>query len=294
MRGRQIKKISAQHKRDTCLVPLVSSFISRLSPLRTRFCEVALLAFFLVALTGSCSSQSGLGSQSDRLSFEKQVSAPYDQIEIKNSLTLDALPTIQRTRGQVPPVLAGTELLSRSANCIASVGQSKDGQRTWFNMVRFHEFRLNVIRKYFLLVDEKSGRLRPGSRRGMKFDCQMVLEEAMLGESYPSEYAKQIALLRYVLENLQRDAGELGADIDAPGQKNRTLSVLTMLMNQTFEMILLKLDSSPLLTARLSGPEGAPFDHINFDEGTVRMTTNDDIVTVQIRFGSFARTAQDD
>ena len=126
----------------------------------------------------------------------------------------------------------------------------------------------------------------------MKFDCQMVLEEAMLGESYPSEYAKQIALLRYVLENLRKNAGELGADIDAPGQKNRMLSVLTMLMNQTFEMILLKLDSSPLLTARLGGPDGAPFDHINFDEGTVRMTIDDDVVTVQIRFGSFALSAE--
>ncbi len=255
-------------------------------------CAPALWAFCFLILTGGCSSRSGLGSKPERLSFEQQVSSPYEQIEIKKSLTLDALPTIQRTRGKLPPALSGTELLSRSANCIASVGQSKDGQRTWFNMIRFHEFRLNVIRKYFLLVDERSGRLRPGARRGMKFDCEVVLEEAMLGESYPSEYAKQIALLRYVLESLRKDASELGADIDAPGQENRMLSVLTMLMNQTFEMILLKLDSSPLLTARLGGPEGARFDHINFDEGNVRMTIDDDVVTVQIRFGSFALSAE--
>jgi len=246
-----------------------------------------------LALTCGCSSQSGLGSKPGRLSFEQQVSAPYDQIDIKKSLTLDALPTIQRTRGKLPPALVGTELLSRSANVVASVGQSKDGQQTWFNMIRFHEFRLNVIRKYFLLVDERSGRLRPGVRRGLRFDCEVVLEEAVLGESYPSEYARQISMLRYVLENLRRDAGELGADIDAPGQNNRMLSVLTMLMNQTFEMILLKLDSSPMLTARLSGPDGARFDHINFDEGTVRMTIDDDVVSVQIRFGSFAFSTED-
>ncbi|MFH1717447.1 MAG: hypothetical protein ABIF19_08870 [Planctomycetota bacterium] len=256
--------------------------------------ELALLACCLAALAGGCSSQSGLASRRGQLSFEQEVSAPYDQIAIKQSLTLDALPAIQRTRGQLPPALAGTELLSRSANVIASVGQSKDGQRTWFNMIRFHENRLNVIRKYFLLVDERTGSLRAGSRRGLRFDCQMVLEEAVLSESYPSEYARQIAMLRYVRENLRRDADELGADIDAPGQNNRTLSVLTMLMNQTFEMILLKLDSSPMLTAQLSRPGGAQFDHLNFDKGTVRMAVEGDIATVEIRFGPFARTAEGD
>jgi len=256
--------------------------------------ELALILCCLATLAGGCSSQSGLASQRGRLSFEQEVSAPYDQIAIKQSLTLDALPAIQRTRVQLPPALAGTELLSRNADAVASVGQSKDGQRTWFNMIRFHEFRLNVIRKYFMLVDERAGRLRPGSRRGMRFDCQVVLGQALLDESYPSEYARQITILKHVLENLRKDAAELGADIDAPGQNNRTLSVLTMLMNQTFEMILLKLDSSPMLTARLSGPDGAQFDHINFDQGTVRMTIDDDVATVEIRFGSFARTAQDD
>ncbi len=273
---------------DGRFVHRLSSIIPRLQYKKTISCELTLLVCCLATFAAGCSSQSELGSKPERLTFEQQVSSPYDQIEIKKSLTLDALPTIQRTRGTPPPALAGTELLSRSANCVASVGQSKDGQRTWFNMIRFHEFRLNVIRKYFLLVDERSGRFRPGTRRGMKFDCEIVLEDAVLNKSYPSEYARQIAMLKYVLENLRRDAGELGADIDAPGQKNRILSVLTMLMNQTFEMILLKLDSSPLLTARLSGPDGATFDHINFDKGTVRMTVENDIIVVQIRFGSFA------
>jgi len=281
-------------KDDGRFVHRLSAFLARFRYGRTGSLELALFVCCLATLAGGCSSQSGLGSQRGRLSFEQEVSAPYDQIAIKQSLTLDALPAIQRTRGQLHPELAGTELLSRSANVVASVGQSKDGQRTWFNMVRFHEFRLNVIRKYFLLVDERAGRLRPGSRRGMKFDCQVVLEQALLDKSYPSEYARQITVLKYVIENLRRDAGELGADIDAPGQNNRPLSVLTMLMNQTFEMILLKLDSSPMLTARLSGPDGAQFDHINFDQGTVRMTIDDDVADVEIRFGSFAGTDQDD
>ena len=51
--------------------------------------------------------------------------------------------------------------------------------------------------------------------------------------------------------------------------------------------ILVKLDSSPVLAARLRNSDGADFDHINFGKGNVRMIVEDDTVMLTMRFGSF-------
>jgi hypothetical protein len=116
----------------------------------------------------------------------------------------------------------------------------------------------------------------------------MVPGNEVLGESYASENARRIAILRYVLAQMRKDIKELGDDVDVPDQYNKMLDVCGMLINQTFEMVLVKLDSSPVLAMRLSRAGGAEFDHINFNKGTVRMVVADDTVAVQIRFGSFA------
>jgi hypothetical protein len=97
-----------------------------------------------------------------------------------------------------------------------------------------------------------------------------------------------IAILRRVLENLRKDIEELAA-ADSPGQDNKMLSVCGMLLNQTLEMILLKLESSPVLALKLSDAGGADFDHINFGKGKVLMVVVDDAVGLRIRFGAFAQ-----
>jgi hypothetical protein len=208
---------------------------------------------------------------------------------LKKSLTLDALPKIRRSENEHDSFLAGIETVSHSDRVVASLGQSQDDSRTWFNMVTFHEYRLNVIRKYFFAVDDRAGSLRARSRRGLRFDCEMVLGEEVPGESHASENARRIVILRYVLAQMRKDIKELGDDIDVPDQYNKKLDVCGMLINQTFGMVLVKLDSSPVLAMRLSEAGGAEFDHINFGKGTVRMVVADDTVAVQIRFGSFAQ-----
>jgi hypothetical protein len=159
-------------------------------------------------------------------------------------------------------------------------------------MVTFHEYRLNVIRKYFFAVDDRAGSLRTRSRRGLRFDCEMVLGKEVLGESYTSENARRIAILRYVMDSTRVDIKELGDDVDVPGQYNQKLDVCGMLINQMFETVLVKLDASPVLAMRLSLAGGAEFDHINFNKGTVRMVIADDTVAVKIRFGAFAHSSK--
>jgi hypothetical protein len=246
------------------------------------------IGLFLGNLLGGCSAVSSpAGARSQQLSEQQELSEPYNQITLKKSLTLDALPTIRRSQSESGSLLAETETVSHSDRVVASLGQSRDGYSTWFNMVTFHEYQLNVIRKYFFAVDDRAGSLRTRPRRGLRFDCEMVLEKEMLDESYASENERRIAILRYVLNSVRKDIKELGDDVDVPGQYNKKLDVCGMLINQTLELILVKLDSSPVLATKLDSFDGVDFDHINFGKGKVRMIVKDDTVAVKARFGAF-------
>jgi hypothetical protein len=241
-----------------------------------------LLAIFLVG----CSKESS--GQRQPVFSQEELCEPYRHIILKKSLTIDALPKIQRFQSDRGPLLGGVEVLSQGQSIAASLGQSKDGRETWFNMVTFDEYKLNVIRKYFFVVDEDAAHFPAPFRRGLRFDCEMVLDQEILDESYPSENARRIAILRRVLENLRNDMEALPTDANSPNQDNKMLSVCGMLLNQTLEMILVKLDASPVLAMKLSEPPGVDFDHINFGEGKVLMVVQDDMVGVRLRFGAFA------
>ena len=222
-----------------------------------------LAALFLGTLLAGCKSK---------------LSSPYDQTQIGKSITLDVVPIVRRTED---------ELVSHSDNVIVSLGQSKDGYKIWFNMFTFHEDRMNVIRKYFFVVDDKPGSLPRVSSRGLRFDCEIVLEQEVLNKPYATQNAMRIAILRYVLDNLHEDIDELSDDIDAPDQENKMLSICKTLLNHTFEGILLKLEASPVLATRLSREDGVEFDHINFGRGRIAMIVVGNFVTVKIRVGTF-------
>jgi len=250
-----------------------------------------LAVLLLCGFTGGCSSWFSQAGE-EQPSFEGMLSAPYDRAKLKKSLTLDVLGKIHRSQGELMPYFMGAELLSQSDNVIASSGQSEDGRRIWFNMVAFHEFRLYVIRKYFFVADDTGPTLRGKSRRGLRFDCAMVLPDELLEKSYADDSARQIAVLKYILENLRKDINQLGAGAGATGRNDKTLTVCGMLMNQTFEMILRRLDSSPAMVGGLSQADGVQFDHITFDKGKVRMVAGGDTVAVKILFGVLAPPEQ--
>ncbi len=238
-------------------------------------------------LPGGCSTVSPW-AKARQLSSQAKLSAPYDQIKLKQSVIHDAVPKIQRLKDEPGAGIAEDELISHSENVVVSLGQSKDGYQSWFNMVTFQENELNAIRKYFFIVDDKTRSFQFRPSRGLRFDCEMVLEKEMLAEPDTTENARRIAILRNVLDNLRKDIGELSDDTDATGQENKMLDICRMLINQTFEVILRELDSSPVLATRLSQAGGFEFDHINFDKGKIQMVIGTDIVRVKIRLGAFA------
>ena len=219
--------------------------------------------------------------RSKSLLYDKELSAVYDQTTVKKSLTLDVLPKIEGLKD---------ELISQSESVVASLGQSKSGYKTWFTMVAFHEYELSVVRKYFFVVDEG---IEIRSKRGLRFDCEVLPTKEELDNIRAAKGVKQIALLRGILDNLRKDAAELGGGTDAAGQDNQTLNIGVMLIKQVFETIFLKLDSFPVLAPKISDPDGVEFNHLNFGKGKIQVTTRDNIVVVKIRLGALLRTFEE-
>ncbi len=268
---------------DFRLAAKKSKIVSRKSTVAMRLFAVLLLG----TLPGGCSAVSPW-AKARQFSYQAKLSTPYDQIRVKQSVIHDAVPKIQRLKDELGADFAEAELISHSENVVVSLGQSKDGFKTWFNMVTFQENELNAIRKYFFIVEDKARGFQFSPSRGLRFDCEMVLEKEMLAGPDTTENARRIAVLRNVLDNLRKDIGELSDDTDATGQENKMLDICRMLINQTFEIILRELDSSPVLATRLNQAGGAEFNHINFDNGKIQMVIGTDIVRVKIRLGAFA------
>ena len=209
--------------------------------------------------------------------YDEQLSQTYYITKLKQSSSADVLPMIHKP---------AYELLSQSESVVASLGQKKKGHQIWFNMVAFDENRLTAIRKYFFMVDEKPKSLWVQPKRRLRFDSRMVLEADVFDEPYANESARRIAILRQVLKNVRKDIDEVGA-------QDKNLSICRILINQTLETILVKLDSSPVLASRLSTTDGFDFDHITLGAGTIWMGVAGDIVNVRISIDSFVRTLDD-
>ena len=272
----------AAKKRIRSLLTGESKIVSCKSAVAMRLFAVLLLG----TLLGGCSVVSPW-ARARQLSYQAKLSAPYDQIKVKQSIIQNAVPKIQRLQDELEPSFAEAELISHSENVVVSLGQSKDGFKTWFNMVTFQENELNAVRKYFFIVDDKARSFQLSPSRGLRFDCEMVLGEEMLAEPGTTENARRIAMLRNVLGNFHKDIVELRDDTDAPDQENKMLDICRMLINQTFEVILRELDSSPVLATRLSQAGGVEFNHVNFNKGKIKMVVGADIVMVKIRLGAF-------
>lgn len=209
--------------------------------------------------------------------YDEELSANYKQTKLKESTSADVLAIIYRPQ---------YELLSQSKSVVASQGQKKQGHQLWFNMVAFDEDKLAAQRKYFFVIDEKGRAFLVGPRRSLTFESEMVLEQEVLQKPYTDENSRRIAILKQVLSNSRKD-------IDQVAQDNKVLDICGMLINQTLQTVLQKMDDSPVLASRLSDANGVGFDHINLGKGNIRMDVADDIVDVNIRIGSIAWTFED-
>ncbi len=258
-----------------------STFRMRGRQSRTRTCCFVFLALVCLCCVYGCSLTSPQSwiRPKDHL-YDKELSAVYDQTTIKKSLTLDVLPRIAQLNN---------EMLSQSDSVVASLGQGKEGYKTWFTMVAFHEYELSVIRKYFFVVDEKvEKRFTVG--RGLRFDCEMLLDEEELKQLGDTKELGEVALLKRVGENLGGDGLELSGGTEAPHLTEGRLDVNILLIKQVLDTIVRGLERSPELATRISDPNGIGFEHINFGDGKVRMWPEGNVVAVKIRLGALLPT----
>ncbi|MHC4424259.1 MAG: hypothetical protein ACYSWR_06275 [Planctomycetota bacterium] len=209
--------------------------------------------------------------------YDTELYEVYSLTELKTSSAAEVLGMIHDPE---------CELLSQSKSVIASFGQKKKGYKRWFNMVAFDENELTARRKYFFIVDEKSKGFPFMPKRRLRFESKMIMERGVLGEPYADQNARRLAILRDVLANLNKDTDEVKAD-------NKQLDVCRMLINQTLEAILQKLEESPVLASKLSDAKGVRFDHITLGKGSIRMDVAGDVVDVRVRVDAFADKFQD-
>ncbi|UCE98561.1 MAG: hypothetical protein JSV82_05075 [Planctomycetota bacterium] len=216
--------------------------------------------------------------ESEEPPYDEELPIAYNQTKLKESTSADVLAIIHRPEYD--------ELLSQSKSVVASQGQKKKGYQIWFNMVSFDEDKLAAKRKYFFVVDEKGKAFLVGPRRSLTFNSEMVLEPDVLEEAYADENSRRIAILEQVLSNVRKDINEVAED-------NKTLDICGMLINQTLQTVMHKMDESPVLASTLSDANGVAVDHISLGKGNIRMDVAGDIVNVQVRLGSLAWTLED-
>ena len=214
--------------------------------------------------------------EKEELSYD-ELSAGYFKTVLEQSGSADVLSTIH---------IPGYETLSQDKGVIASVGQKDEGHKIWFKMAAFDENKLTAKRKCFFLIDEK-GKALFGPRRTLAFDCEAVLDREFLYEPYASESARQIAIMEQLRTDVRADVSEVSSD-------DKRLEVCGMLINQTLETIIRRLEESPVLASKLSDGGGLDFDHITLGRGRAMMDVIGGVIKVNVDISSLTWDFKDD
>jgi hypothetical protein len=182
----------------------------------------------------------------------------------------------------------GTELISQSESVIASWADKKKGYVFWFNMVAFDQQEYSAVRKYCIVFDEKATKgiwfLFPVQK--LRFEAAMALQDEILAHSYANENEKRIAVLKEILAKFSDDSGQLTADA-------QVLNSSSMMVKQTINTILYRLERSPALATRLDDLAGMKFDHMTLGKGRVRMLIENDIGKLKVKIGANVKNFQE-
>jgi len=227
-----------------------------------------LLPVFCLCVLVGCAqvrqSTSSITRRSERPAFEN-----YDKIVVNQSSAASVLAAIGTSKQQI---------LSQSRTVVASQGRRSGGNVFWVSIVAFDENELLAKRKYFILVDQTLRNVFLERRTGLVLQSQMALNAEILAQPFANENAKRIEILRQLSAKLSNDKAEVALD-------NKLIDTAAMMANQALNAVLVKLDSSPALAAKLSEPAGLEFEHISLGRGRARMVLSDDIAALGINIG---------
>ncbi len=247
-------------------------------------CMVALL---LATILAGCSPVGYVWP--DKLTYGK-LSVPYRSTHLKASTTLDVLNIAQDPNYHFSRDDVTAALLTQGDTVVGYSGRSKDGRKTWLNMVVFDEFRMTAKRKYFFYIDEET-ETAPGKptqyfippRQGIVFDCQFAVDPEILTTPYATEEAQRIALVRWLAGQFGNDVAALMGGPKNPTQGNEFVLTSGMMVRQVFQGALTELDKSPDLAKNLSDEQGVEFPHLSLKSGHLRLLVENDVAATTIR-----------
>ena len=168
---------------------------------------------------------------------ESKIFNRYSSAVLKSSTSADILNIIQEGE---------KELVSQSESVVASWAQAQGGSVLWFNMVAFDEEELTAVRKYGFLANEKVKSFHVFPTKKLRFDVEAVLDTEIIEEPYANENERRIKILKVILESFNKDMLQISMD-------SQVLRSSSMMAKQVLNIILVQLDQSPALAARLSG-----------------------------------------
>ncbi len=154
----------------------------------------------------------------------------------------------------------------------------------WFNIVAFDEESMTAKRKYAFLSDEDSPgwwALLGASSQKMRFDMEMIMDDGVLDQPYTSASDKWIAIIEESKKLYLDDARDIRKDSHA-------IDSISLLINETFNQILMQIKNSPALTQRIDQASGLSFDHSVLNEGRLLIVIDaaSKTVDVKIKLGS--------
>lgn len=232
----------------------------KISHLQSTICN---LQFTMIGFLGSLFLISGCKTVE-----KSDIFTRYYQTTLKQSTAADVLTYIEDPND---------EHLSQSESIISSWGDANKKRSHWFNMVAFDEEQQTAARKYAMSLEDYRGP-NTAPRPNIRFDAEVVMDSQVLNEAYSSANQMRVE----VLKKLQKMFAE---DARAVSFESATLQRSAMMVNQTLNNLLNKLNQSPGLAADLSKLEGLEFDHMTMGESRVRMLIEGDIVKLKIKCG---------
>lgn len=201
----------------------------------------------------------------------KDIFNRFYMTELKQSASVDVLNIIKTLQ---------REDTAQTGNLVASFGDDNDGLISWFNLVAFDDQTLKAARKYGFMVNERARRtlmLKPPQK--LRFDAQAVVDPQVLAGPYTDENARRLAVLHWLDRQFSTDGKSVAVS-------SQTFTSGSLAARQALSSVLVLLDSSPVLAARLSEFEGVRFDHPTLGQSHVRMLIEDDIVKLKIKAGN--------
>lgn len=170
------------------------------------------------------------------------------------------------------------QFIAQSQNTVAISGPKPVRARAWLTLVSFGE-SLTASGKYFFLINDKPQAFMFTKLILARMDVEKVITPEVLKKNYPDEEAKNIAILRDILNGFNTSVREVKSS-------DAHIRSCSMAANQMLTEILTRLKTSSIEASRFADPAGMPVDNSNMGKGRLRMVVEGDIVKLKIIIGS--------